>query len=128
MPTLWPPAVSTKVCSASLRRCSLYTERQGATWSCTAPTLNNGTRMLARFTGTPPLRHSLVYGLAVGSILALLYWLVRDARLVTWVAAGIGVTFLGLALAGAVFTDSAITFSAQGVMKLFGTGAWGGRK
>ena len=33
-------------------------------------------------------------------MLALLYGLVRDARLVTYVAAGIGVTFLGLALAG----------------------------
>jgi len=33
-------------------------------------------------------------------VLALLYWLVRDARLVTVVAAGIGGTFLVLALAG----------------------------
>jgi putative ABC transport system permease protein len=36
----------------------------------------------------------------VGAVLALLYWLVRDTRLVTVVAAGIGVTLVALAVAG----------------------------
>jgi putative ABC transport system permease protein len=57
-------------------------------------------RVLRRNLEPPPLRYTLVYGLAIGAVLALLYGLVRDARLVTYVAAGIGVTFLGLALAG----------------------------
>jgi len=57
-------------------------------------------RVLRRNLEPPPLRYAMVYGLAIGAVLALLYWLVRDARLVTYVAAGIGVTFLGLALAG----------------------------
>ncbi len=57
-------------------------------------------RVLRRNLEPPPLRYALVYGLAIGAVLALLYGLVRDARLVTYVAAGIGVTFLGLALAG----------------------------
>ncbi|MDQ1310693.1 MAG: putative transport system permease protein, partial [Pseudomonadota bacterium] len=57
-------------------------------------------RVLRRNLEPPPLRYALVYGLAIAAVLALLYGLVRDARLVTYVAAGIGVTFLGLALAG----------------------------
>jgi putative ABC transport system permease protein len=42
----------------------------------------------------------LVYGLAIGAVLALLYWIVRDPRLVGYVAGGLGATFLLLALAG----------------------------
>ena len=42
----------------------------------------------------------LVYGLAIGAVLALLYWIVRDPRLVGYVAGGLGATFLVLALAG----------------------------
>jgi len=57
-------------------------------------------RVLRRNLEPPPLRYAAVYVLAVGSVLALLYWLVRDARLVTVVAAGIAGTFLALAIAG----------------------------
>ena len=57
-------------------------------------------RVLRRNLEPPPLRYALVYGLAIAAVLALLYGLVRDARLVTYVAVGIGVTFVGLALAG----------------------------
>jgi putative ABC transport system permease protein len=57
-------------------------------------------RVLRRNLEPPPLRYAAVYLFAIGAVLALIYGLVRDARLVTWVAAGIGVTFLALALAG----------------------------
>jgi putative ABC transport system permease protein len=57
-------------------------------------------RVLRRNLEPPPLRYAAVYLFAVGAVLALLYWLVRDAKLVTVVAAGIGVTFVALALAG----------------------------
>lgn len=57
-------------------------------------------RVLRRNLEPPPLRYAAAYVFAIGAVLALLYWLVRDARLVTVVAAGIGGTFLALALAG----------------------------
>src|SRR5512139_598782 len=57
-------------------------------------------RVLRRNLEPPPLRYAAVYVFAIGAVLDLLYWLVRDARLVTVVAAGIGGTFLALALAG----------------------------
>jgi len=57
-------------------------------------------RVLRRNLEPPPLRYAAVYVLAIGSVLALLYWLVRDARLVTVVAAGIAGTFVALAVAG----------------------------
>ncbi len=57
-------------------------------------------RVLRRDLEPPPLRYTVVYGLAIGSIVALLYWIVRDPRLVGYVAGGIGATFLVLALAG----------------------------
>ncbi len=57
-------------------------------------------RVLRRDLQPPPLRYSVVYGLALASVLALLYWIVRDAKLVGYVAGGLGATFLALALAG----------------------------
>ena len=57
-------------------------------------------RVLRRNLEPPPLRYAAVYVIAIGSVLALLYWLVRDSRLVTYVALGIGATFLLLASAG----------------------------
>ena len=59
-------------------------------------------RVLRRNLEPPPLRYSLVYGLAVATILGVLFWLVRDARLVSYVAAGIGVTLAVLYGAGFV--------------------------
>jgi putative ABC transport system permease protein len=58
-------------------------------------------RVLRRNLEPPPLRHLLVHGLAVAAVLALLLWLLRDARLVLYLAAGIAATFVVLALAGA---------------------------
>jgi len=57
-------------------------------------------RVLRRNLEPPPLRYAAVYVFAIGAVLALLYWLVRDPRLVTVVAGGIGATFVALALAG----------------------------
>lgn len=57
-------------------------------------------RVLRRDLEPPPLRYAVVYGLAIGAVLALLYWIVRDPRLVGYVAVGLGATFLLLALAG----------------------------
>ncbi len=49
-------------------------------------------RVLRRNLEPPPLRYTLSYGLAVAALLGVLFWLVRDARLVAYVAAGIAVT------------------------------------
>ena len=57
-------------------------------------------RVLRRDLEPPPLRYTIVYGLALGAVLALLFWIVRDARLVIYVAGGLGVTFVALAVAG----------------------------
>jgi putative ABC transport system permease protein len=57
-------------------------------------------RVLRRDLEPPPLRYAVVYGLAVGAVLALLYWIVRDARLVSYVAGGMAATFAMLAVAG----------------------------
>jgi len=57
-------------------------------------------RVLRRNLDPPPLRYAIVYASAVAAVLALIYWIVRDARLVSYVAAGIGATFVALALAG----------------------------
>ena len=57
-------------------------------------------RVLRRNLEPPPLRYSLSYGLAVAALLGVLYGLVRDARLVGYVAAGIAVTLAVLYGAG----------------------------
>ena len=51
-------------------------------------------RVLRRDLEPPPLRYSVVYGLAIGAVAALLLWIMRDARLVGYVAGGLGATFL----------------------------------
>ena len=57
-------------------------------------------RVLRRNLEPPPLRYSVVYGLAGAAVLALLLWLVRDTKLVLYVAAGMAATFALLAAAG----------------------------
>jgi putative ABC transport system permease protein len=57
-------------------------------------------RVLRRNLEPPPLRYSVSYGLAVAALLGVLFWLVRDARLVAYVAAGIAVTLAVLYGAG----------------------------
>jgi putative ABC transport system permease protein len=57
-------------------------------------------RVLRRNLDPPPLRYGLVYGLAMGAVLALLLWLVRETKLVLYLSAGIAGTFVVLACAG----------------------------
>ena len=57
-------------------------------------------RVLRRNLEPPPLRYSVSYGLAVAALLGVLFWLVRDAKLVAYVAAGIAVTLAVLYGAG----------------------------
>jgi putative ABC transport system permease protein len=63
-------------------------------------------RVLRRDLEPPPLRHAVVYGFAIGAVLALLLWIVRDAKLVGYVAGGLGATFLLLAVAGFLLVRS----------------------
>ncbi len=57
-------------------------------------------RVLRRNLEPPPLRYTVSYGLAVAALLGVLFWLVRDAKLVGFVAAGIAGTLAMLFLAG----------------------------
>jgi putative ABC transport system permease protein len=57
-------------------------------------------RVLRRNIEPPPLAYSITYGLAIGAILAMLLWLVRDVRLVLGVAAGTAGTLAVLIAAG----------------------------
>jgi putative ABC transport system permease protein len=63
-------------------------------------------RVLRRNLEPPPLRYAVVYGFAVAAVLGLLLWLVKDARLVAYLAAGIGGTFALLGFAGALLVRS----------------------
>ncbi len=63
-------------------------------------------RVLRRDLEPPPLRYAVVYGLAIGAVLALLYWIVRDPQLVGYVTAGLGATFVMLAVAGWVLVKA----------------------
>ena len=67
-------------------------------------------RVLRRNLEPPPLRYAVVYGFAVAAILGLLLWLVRDAKLVAYLAAGIGGTFALLGVAGALLVRSLAPF------------------
>jgi putative ABC transport system permease protein len=57
-------------------------------------------RVLRRNLEPPPLRYAISYGLAVAALAGVLFWLVRDARLVGFVAAGIAMTLAVLYGAG----------------------------
>ena len=57
-------------------------------------------RVLRRNLEPPPLRYAAPYVLAIGALLAILFWLVRDLRLVTYVAIGTTVTLAALWGAG----------------------------
>ncbi|MBM4219580.1 MAG: FtsX-like permease family protein [Gammaproteobacteria bacterium] len=57
-------------------------------------------RVLRRNLEPPPLRYSVSIGLAIATLVAVLYWLVRDATLVGIVAAGIVITLAVLYGAG----------------------------
>jgi putative ABC transport system permease protein len=57
-------------------------------------------RVLRRNLEPPPLKYAGAYLLAVGALLAMLFWLVRDARLVLYVAVGTAATLAVLSAAG----------------------------
>jgi len=57
-------------------------------------------RVLRRNLEPPPLRYAAAYLVAAGAIVAMLFWLVRDARLVLFVALGTAGTLGMLAVAG----------------------------
>lgn len=57
-------------------------------------------RVLRRNLEPPPLRYSVSYGLALAALLGVLFWLVRDWKLVVYVALGVGATLAVLFLAG----------------------------
>ncbi len=57
-------------------------------------------RVLRRNLEPPPLRYAATYVLALGALLAMLFWLVRDLRLVAFVALGTAVTLAALWAAG----------------------------
>jgi putative ABC transport system permease protein len=57
-------------------------------------------RVLRRNLEPPPLRYATVYGAALGALVVLLLWLVRDWRLLTQVLVATFATFAALALAG----------------------------
>lgn len=57
-------------------------------------------RVLRRNLEPPPLRYSVSYGLAVAALLGVLFWLVRDAKLVVYVVIGISLTLAVLYGAG----------------------------
>jgi putative ABC transport system permease protein len=78
-------------------------------------------RVLRRDLEPPPLRYLVVYGLAIGAVLSLLFWIVRDAKLVTYVAGGLGATFVLLAVAGWVLVRLLAPFrSGVGVAWRYG--------
>ncbi len=64
-------------------------------------------RVLRRNLEPPPLRYSLSWGLALAALLGVLFWLVRDARLVTFVTAGIALTLAVLYGAGMLLVRAA---------------------
>jgi len=57
-------------------------------------------RVLRHDIGPPPLRYGLGWIAAVAAVLALLFWIMRDGRLVTFIGVGAALTFLALGLAG----------------------------
>jgi putative ABC transport system permease protein len=59
-------------------------------------------RVLRRDVGPPPLLVVLAFGPAIAVVLALIYWVVRDLRLLGYFTAGLAVFVVLLALAGSV--------------------------
>lgn len=57
-------------------------------------------RVLRRNLEPPALRYWVSYGLAIAALLGMLYWLVRDARLVSFVGLGVALTLALLSAAG----------------------------
>ncbi len=66
-------------------------------------------RVLRRNLEPPPLRYAFVYGSALAALLALLYWLVRDFKLIAYVSAATLGTFVVLIVAGWILVRSLST-------------------
>ncbi|HEX4969931.1 MAG TPA: FtsX-like permease family protein [Steroidobacteraceae bacterium] len=66
-------------------------------------------RVLRRNLEPPPLRYAVVYGTALAALGALLFWLVRDEKLLGYVAAATAATFVVLIAAGWVLVRSLST-------------------
>jgi len=66
-------------------------------------------RVLRRNLEPPPLRYAVVYGTALAALGALLYWLVRDQKLLIYVAAATAGTFVVLIAAGWVLVRALST-------------------
>jgi putative ABC transport system permease protein len=66
-------------------------------------------RVLRRNLEPPPLRYAVVYGTALAALGALLFWLVRDEKLLGYVSAATAATFLVLIAAGWVLVRSLST-------------------
>lgn len=63
-------------------------------------------RVLRHNLEPPPLRYAVVYGTAIAALAALLYWLVRDPKLLGYVAVATLATFVVLIAAGWVLVKS----------------------
>lgn len=64
-------------------------------------------RVLRRNLEPPPLRHAGAYLIAVGALVVMLFWLVRDVRLVSYVVAGTSITLAVLLAAGWLLVKAA---------------------
>jgi len=67
-------------------------------------------RVLRRNMEPPPLAYTITYGFAIGAILLMLVWVVRDVSLVLGVAAGMAGTMLALLGAGWLLVKSLARF------------------
>jgi putative ABC transport system permease protein len=67
-------------------------------------------RVLRRNMAPPPLAYSITYGFAIGAILLMLAWVVRDGDLVLGVAAGMTGTLIALLGAGWLLVKSLARF------------------
>lgn len=66
-------------------------------------------RVLRRNLEPPPLRYTVVYGAALGALGVLLFWLVRDGKLLAYVSGATAAMFLVLIAAGWVLVRSLST-------------------
>jgi putative ABC transport system permease protein len=57
-------------------------------------------RVLRHDIGPPPLRYGISWVAAIAAVIALLFWMVRDARLVVFILIGAAGTFAALGVAG----------------------------
>jgi len=71
-------------------------------------------RVLRHDLDPPPLRYGIPWIAAIGALILLLLWLVRDTKLVLTILAGTGITFLALGVAGWVLVRALSGFRGAG--------------